>query len=201
MRVMAIIDRIRLATSSDLTLGTLLERLADVHGDRQIVEEHGTGLKLTFREAADKVARMAGGIRKQIGPGDRVVIATENGYGLFLLCMAVCRAGGVAVPVNPKMRDEEVKHVIDDSGAKLVLKSEEEVDDEPVDAADADPDDLAAIFYTSGTTGKPKGAQLTHRALIGAGSMMAAFPVELRRDEAVSGMPVAHIAGFSIVLI
>src|SRR5205807_7827221 len=75
-----------------------------------------------------------------------------------------------------------------------------EVKGDPVEAAEASPDDVAGVFYTSGTTGKPKGAELSHRALLGSGVLMAAYPAGLRRDEAVSGMPVAHIAGFSILL-
>src|SRR5205085_8541534 len=61
--------------------------------------------------------------------------------------------------------------------------------------------DVAVIFYTSGTTGKPKGAELTHRALVGglAGSA-AAVPLAWFRQEAVTGMPVAHVAGFTVLL-
>src|SRR5205085_9954304 len=66
--------------------------------------------------------------------------------------------------------------------------------------AQPSPDDVAGVFYTSGTTGKPKGAKLSHKALLGSGIMMAAYPAQLRRDETVSGMPVAHIAGLSILL-
>src|SRR6476646_9271616 len=107
---MALRDRIELVRNSkDLTLGTLMERLTAVYGDRRLVEESGDGLTLTYDEAADLVARLAGGLAEQIKPGDRVVVATPNGYGLFLACLAACRAGGIAVPVNPKMRDDEIE--------------------------------------------------------------------------------------------
>jgi acyl-CoA synthetase (AMP-forming)/AMP-acid ligase II len=56
--------------------------------------------------------------------------------------------------------------------------------------------DVAALFYTSGTTGKPKGARLTNRALVGQMSTGALWPSHLRRDEAVVALPVAHIMGF-----
>src|SRR5438105_808404 len=124
---MGLLDRLQMVRDG-ATLGTFLERLAKIHGDRRLVEESGDGLSLTYREAADLVARQAGGIRKQIEQGDRVVINTDNGYALVLLCLAASRAGGVAVPVNPKMRDEEIEHVINDSGAKLVLRDGSEVD-------------------------------------------------------------------------
>jgi len=198
---MGVVDRARMLLDRGVTLGTLLERAASVHGDRQLVEEADGGLILTFREGADLVARWAGAIQAQISPGDRVVIATENGYGLFLLSLAASRAGGVAVPVNPKMQQAEIDHVVQDSAASLVIKDADELKDaDPVDAVEVDAGDVAAVFYTSGTTGKPKGAQLSHRALLGSGPMMAALPTNLRRDEAVTGLPVAHIAGFSMLL-
>jgi acyl-CoA synthetase (AMP-forming)/AMP-acid ligase II len=194
------LERFRIAFSKDIHLGNLMERLAEANGDAPLVEEADTGLTLTFEDAADRVSRMAGGIRSQIEPGDRVVINAPNGYDFFLLCLAAMRAGAVAVPVNPQMRDEEIEYVKKDSGATLTVHDADEVKGDPVEAAEATPDDVAGVFYTSGTTGKPKGAKLTHKALLGSGVMMAAYPAGLRRDEAVSGMPVAHIAGFSILL-
>jgi acyl-CoA synthetase (AMP-forming)/AMP-acid ligase II len=195
------IDRTRLALCRDVTLGALASLLAEVHGNRPLVEE--AGLCLTYREAADRVEAMARGIAATAGPGDRVVLATANGYDQFLLCLAASRAGAVAVPVNAHMRPEEVDHVVRDSGASLVVRSVHEVlGDAPtanVDDAAADPAEVAAIFYTSGTTGKPKGARLTHRALVGSAASAAFWPSGLRRDEAVYALPVAHIMGFSLL--
>jgi hypothetical protein len=54
--------RIALARDTDLTLGRLLQELAELNGDRALVEEHGTGLTLTYREGADRVAEYAAGI-------------------------------------------------------------------------------------------------------------------------------------------
>jgi acyl-CoA synthetase (AMP-forming)/AMP-acid ligase II len=195
-------DRLDLVRGRELTLGTLFERLARVHGNAPLVEEDGSdGLRLTYAEAADLTSRWAGALRSKIMPGDRVVIATPNGYGLFLLCVAASRAGGVAVPVNPKMREDEVDHVVSDSQAAIVVRDSAEVEGgEAVEAVHAEPGDVAALFYTSGTTGKPKGAELTHRALVGNAGRAALFPSGLRRDEAVTGMPVAHIAGFSMLV-
>jgi long-chain acyl-CoA synthetase len=201
------LDRATLALRRDTTLGTLMERLARVNRDRRLVEEAGTGLTLTYAEAAARVASMAAGIAARTAPGDRVVVAVENGYELFLLCLAASRAGAVAVPVNPKMTASEIDHVTTDSRAALVIERAADVEGaggaggEPMaEAAPAKVSDVAAIFYTSGTTGKPKGAELTHAALIGSATAAALYPAGLRRDEIVSGMPVAHIAGFSILL-
>jgi acyl-CoA synthetase (AMP-forming)/AMP-acid ligase II len=64
----------------------------------------------------------------------------------------------------------------------------------------AAPDDVAALFYTSGTTGAPKGAALTHRALVGQAAGAAMWPARLHRDEAVVALPVAHIMGFAVLV-
>ena len=196
-------QRLSMARSAeDLTLGRLLEQLAELNGDRPLVEEHESGVKFTYREAADRVADMAGGIAGKASKGDRVVVAAQNGYDFFLLCLAVSRAGCVAVPVNPQMTEQEVDYVIDNSNAAMVVREADEVmgGDPLAEAVELDAADVAAIFYTSGTTGKPKGAELSHRALLGSAAMATLFPSGLRRDEFVCGMPVAHIAGFTILL-
>lgn len=195
-------DRIALVLGRDLTLGTLMQRIAAAHGSRRLVEEAGTGRSLTFAEAADLVDRWAGGIAARTAPGERVVIATANGYDQFLLTLAAARAGRVPAPVNDQMSAREIDHVVADSGAALVLRDAAEVaDGEPFGTAVAtDPSSIAALFYTSGTTGKPKGAELTHRGLLGAMPLAAAFPSELRKDELVVALPVAHIYGFAIAV-
>src|SRR5689334_11156482 len=109
---MGVRERVDLVRRNDLTLGSFLNRMATVRGDTLLVEEAGDDpLHLTYSDAADLVGRLAHGIRDRISPGDRVVINAPNGYGLFLLSLAACAAGGIAVPVNPHMRDEEVAHV------------------------------------------------------------------------------------------
>ncbi|MDQ1404022.1 MAG: long-chain acyl-CoA synthetase [Actinomycetota bacterium] len=195
------LERTSLALRRNLLLGTIFDRLARVHADGRLVEEAGGGC-LTYNEAADRVARLAAGIAGRIERGDRVVVAVSNTYDLLLLVVAAARAGAIAVPVNPKMRDDEIEYVVADSGASLVIHDATEVlADEPQSApAVAEPSDVAAIFYTSGTTGNPKGARLTHQALLAQAAPGAMWPSGLRRDEAVVGLPVAHIMGFVVLL-
>jgi acyl-CoA synthetase (AMP-forming)/AMP-acid ligase II len=197
------LDRAALLVRRDHTLGTIMERLAKVNGSKQLVEESGGGLRLTYAQASKRVNRWAGGIAAATTPGDRVVIATPNGYEMLLLCLAASRAGTVPVPVNSQMRPDEVRHVIDDSAATLVLRAAVEVDgSEPLlTAHKADPDDVAALFYTSGTTGKPKGVELTHRSLVGQVAAAGSMPTNLiMRGGAVLSLPVAHIMGFAAIL-
>src|SRR5256886_1990461 len=65
-----VVDRARMLLDRGVTLGTLLERAATVHGDRQLVDESDDGLALTFQDGADRVARWAGSIQRRISPGD-----------------------------------------------------------------------------------------------------------------------------------
>lgn len=196
-----ILDRATLVVGRDLRLGVLAERLASVHGGAPMVSEP-SGRTLTFVQAAELVDRWAGAVAARISAGDRVVLAVPNEYTLLLGCMAVARAGGIPVPVNARMRGDEITHVIDDSGAGLVVRDVSSLDvGPPLGAAAAgDEGDVAAIFYTSGTTGRPKGAQLTHRGLLGSVGAASLYPRALRRDEAVIALPVAHIMGFSVLL-
>ena len=199
---MGVRDRVELMRSKDLTLGTFMERLGAVHGQSPLVVEVPDGLRLTFAEAADRVARIAGTLAGKVQPGDRVVVSLPNGYGIFLASLAVARAGGVAVPVNPKMRPDEIEHVVNDSNAAFSIDDLDIYDDGPTldDAVAVDQKDVAVLFYTSGTTGKPKGAELTHRALVGSAGGSAGFPNRVIRMECVTGMPVAHVAGFTLLI-
>jgi len=200
---MELLDRIGLVLGRDPSLGTVFERLAVAFGDRPLVEQAGddrTGmppLKLTYRQAAVEVSRLAASIAAGAGPGDPVVVAMPNGYRFLLTCLAASRAGCVAVPVNPLMTASEIDHVIQDCGAMMVIRTEADLPRRRglPPARPVQPGDVAALFYTSGTTGKPKGVRLTHRALTGT-IRGVGLPRWLRADEAVLGLPPAHIYGF-----
>src|SRR5580765_5190416 len=160
------LDRAALVVRRDHTLGTIIERLARINGNKQLVEEAGGGLRLTYAQASKRVNRWAGGIAKATTPGDRVVVATPNGYEQLLLCLAASRAGAIPAPVNPQMSRKEIAHVVGGSEATLVINRAIEIDgaDPLTKAGPAVSSDVAALFYTSGTTGKPKGVELSHRS-------------------------------------
>ncbi len=193
--------RWELARADDLTLGTLLERFSGIRGSLLLVDEVD-GFDLTFAEAADLVSRAAGALHGQIGHGERVLVATPNGYGMFLACLAVARAGGVAVPVNSRMTAAEIGYVERDADARARIEDFEVLARTgiPVGAARTKPTDVAALLYTSGTTGEPKGARLTHRALVGHLGRGALVPEGLFTTGCVTGLPVAHVAGFTLLL-
>jgi long-chain acyl-CoA synthetase len=195
-------ERAALLLKRDLTLGSLFDRLARVHGDRHLVTEAEGGLDLTYEQAARRVRRWSGGIAAQVQPGDVVVVASANGYEQLLLCCAAARAGALPAPLNDQMRRDEVDHVVRDSGASLVLRSAAAVDAAPplAEPPVAAPGEVGALFYTSGTTGQPKGVALTHQALVGQATSAALWPARLHRDEAVVALPVAHIMGFAVLV-
>jgi acyl-CoA synthetase (AMP-forming)/AMP-acid ligase II len=194
--------RLDLAMGRGLTLGTLFEKVAAVHPHRRLVSELSLDRERTTTEAADVVDRWAGAVAARTALGDRVVIATPNGYDQLLLTAAVARAGRLPAPVNAQMAPAEVDHVVADSGAALVVRAADDLDGgEPFGTAvAADPRSTAALFYTSGTTGKPKGAELSHAGLVGGTSMGALLPTELRSDELVIALPMAHIYGFAVAV-
>lgn len=207
-------QRLRLVRGG-CALGELLDRLAGIHGPRRLVEQSGpislTGgrTSLTYVEAARLVADLSGRLADRACGGRRVVVRGTNDYGFLLTCLAVSRAGGVVVPVNSRMRAEEIEAVVADADAEVVdivdldtqapgIDGLPELEDLPRPAPTAG--DVAGIFYTSGTTGRPKGARLSHRALTEPAGLGVLWPARLRRDEVVISLPIAHIMGFAALL-
>jgi len=145
------------------SLVDMLRATVDEVPDREAVVEVG-GERVSYRQLWDRSARVAGGLRARgVRRGDRVAIQLGNGLDWVLAFFGVQMAGAVAVPVNTRFAEAEVRYVIDDSGASYAF-----VPGEPLPDGDAHveaglaPGDVAAIFYTSGTTGFPKGAMTTH---------------------------------------
>lgn len=203
--VTASVRKVELALHRDLTLAGVSDALGALHGHRRLVViPEGEGLRtLTGAEIAAIAARWSSVVAARVEPGSRVVVATPNGYDQLLVSLAVARAGALPVPVNGQMRPNEIDHVRRDAGAALIVRSASELDDAAVGefagsppAATPTPDEVAALFYTSGTTGAPKGAELTHRALVGQLSVAALVPSWIVRGEIVAALPVAHIMGF-----
>jgi long-chain acyl-CoA synthetase len=122
------------------------------------------GPRLTYQELWDASARVAGGLRADgVGRGDRVAIRLGNGVDWVLGFLGTLMAGGVAVPVNTRFTDAEARYVIEDSGAAVVLEPGSALPEgDPYTEEGLRREDLAAIFYTSGTTGFPKGAMTSH---------------------------------------
>jgi long-chain acyl-CoA synthetase len=137
---------------------------------------------LSYGDLASRVQRLASGLRAKFSlrPGDRVALAMKNCPEYYEILFACWHAGLTAVPMNAKLHAREFAYILENSGAKACFVTpdlESAVDGisilklkdfyrEPEQPADVDPNDVAWLFYTSGTTGVPKGAMLTHRNML-----------------------------------
>lgn len=145
-------------------LVSMLRAACDRGGADEAIAETGGGPRLTYGTLWDRVTRVAGGLRANgFRHGDRAALRLGNGADWVLAFLGTIAAGGVAVPVNIRFTGEEAAYVVSDSGARHVFVPGGALPDGDPYAADGlAPSDPAAIFYTSGTTGFPKGAVTTH---------------------------------------
>ncbi|HWL04184.1 MAG TPA: AMP-binding protein [Xanthobacteraceae bacterium] len=195
-----------------------LDRAARDHGDRPAVG-NGTRVVLTYAELGARVARLAGALRAMgLMPGDRVAVIAKNTPDYIEALYAIWHAGLAAVPANAKLHAAELGYILDHSGARVCFVSADIGGElaahapatlermivlggadyralltaEPLAMAARAADDLAWLFYTSGTTGRPKGAMLTHRNLA---VMSRAYAQEV--DPVAPGDPILHAAPMS----
>jgi long-chain acyl-CoA synthetase len=180
------------------SLVAMLRATVDRVPDSEAVVEL-SGPRLTYRELWDRAARVAGGLQANgIGADDRVAIRLGNGADWVLAFWGAQLLGAVVVPVNTRFAEAEVKYVLDDSGASYVFEHDTPLPDgDPFVAEGAQPDDLAANFYTSGTTGFPKGAMLTHANFL-ANCETGRRVIDLPRETDIStlvSVPLFHVTG------
>ncbi len=159
------------------------------------------GERLTFAQLWDRAGRVAGGLRAAgLQRGDRAAIRLPNGIDWVIAFWGAQLAGVVAVPVNTRFTESEVEYVVSDSGARHVFEPEARLPDgDPVVVEDLAPGDLAAIFYTSGTTGFPKGAMTSHANFL-ANTENAFRCIGVDRSEGPSlatliNVPLFHVTG------
>jgi acyl-CoA synthetase (AMP-forming)/AMP-acid ligase II len=135
-----------------------------------------------------------------------VAIRLGNGIDWALAFFGAQLLGAVVVPVNTRFTEEEVAYVVEDSGATYTFAPDAPLPDgEPVAGEELGPDDLAAIFYTSGTTGFPKGAMTSHGNFV-TNSENAFRCLSVDREEGPSistlvSVPLFHVTGCNSQLI
>tara|TARA_R110000787_G_scaffold31580_14_gene83630 strand:+ start:1734 stop:3242 length:1509 start_codon:yes stop_codon:yes gene_type:complete len=181
----------------------------------------GEDLVATYAGFAASAARIGAFLRArhQVEPGDRVAVFMKNSPVYLEVLYGIWFCGAAAVPINAKLHPREAAFIAEDSGAKVLfvsgndelsgllparcaihdLASDPASDAEIAALAEPEPraaDDLAWLFYTSGTTGKPKGVMLTNANLH---AMTYAYFVDvddvLPEDAAVYAAPLSHGAG------
>ncbi|WP_448627647.1 class I adenylate-forming enzyme family protein [Geodermatophilus sp. URMC 64] len=191
-------DGIRRYTGLHRNLVAMLRDTVQRHPDRTAVVEPG-GPSATYAELWDRARRVAGGLRDLgVAPGDRVAVRLGNGLDWVLAFWGTHLAGGVVVPLNTRLAEAEARFVLDDCGAAAVIAGELP-DGEPRELPDPAHGDLAALFYTSGTTGRPKGAMTTHENfLTTAESVIRCRELPRESEEPLSSLisvPLFHVTG------
>ena len=166
-----------------------LAKSAAAYPDQPALRLHDT--TLTYAEFEDLAGRAAGRMAALgVQPGERVGLMVPNVLEFPVLFYGALRLGAVVVPMNPLLKGREIAHYSGDSGMVLLWAHESVTDDDTAEAAEGcrvekvdaglipglaaeepvpydakEADDTAVILYTSGTTGTPKGAELTHGGL------------------------------------
>ncbi|MGO8980508.1 MAG: long-chain-fatty-acid--CoA ligase [Streptosporangiaceae bacterium] len=206
-------------------LTTVLDQAADQHGERPVLRMDDLVLSYReLREAAGRVTSLLSSLR--IEPGDRVALMMPNVPAFPVIFYGAIGAGAVVVPMNPLLKSREVAFYLGDSGAKVIFAWHAASDEAAKGAESAgaevirvdEPDassvlaglepagrraeraenDDAVILYTSGTTGQPKGAELTHANLTRNAELTADTLLKAGPDDVVMGcLPLFHVFGLT----
>lgn len=206
-----------------MNIAQLLHRSGQVFGERPAVW-HGDEVCFDYRTLANRTAALAGYLRRafNVQPGERVVVFATNVPHYLEALQAIYWAGAVSVPVNAKLHPRELAHVLDDAQPRAVLVTPDLLDavaaagasavqtlvledspayrsalaGAPINLTHRQPDDLASLFYTSGTTGRPKGVMQTHRNLLAMTACYFMDVDDVQPDDAmVYAAPLSHGAG------
>ena len=157
----------------------------------------GQGARTVFDYGAlsARAARIAGALRGfGLEPGDRVAIVAKNCIEYVEVMFGIWHAGLAAVPANAKLQTLERLITIGGREYQALLTAD------PMSIAPRSGDDLAWLFYTSGTTGRPKGAMLTHRCLAQASfAYLAEVDTVAPGDSILHAAPMSHGSGLYIM--
>ena len=179
----------------------LLHELIAATAEPALVSADGTW---SFEELADQIARTAALASERSAPGDRIALIGRNSVAYAVALYAIPAAGRIAVPLNQRLAPAELAAQADRVGAALVIDdwgawAAEVAGTAPTDLSPGPADAPAWILFTSGTTGTPKGAVLTHASLLAAvrGSN-AARPVA-PDDVYLYPFPLCHVAAYNLL--
>lgn len=181
-------------------------------------------LVLDYATLLDSARRTATLLRERgVEPGDRVALQLPNVPAFPIAFYGALLAGAAVVPMNPLLKGREVEYYLSDSGARLIVVGEQMADAgregaglagieaivvgaagpddlpaEGTDLVERDDEDTAVILYTSGTTGQPKGAELTHANLASNARLTVDTLIEVGPDDVIMGcLPLFHVFGLT----
>src|SRR3954447_11622757 len=207
-----------------MNVSDLMTTSAARHGDRTAIRQEGVALSYAALERASALA--AGLLRSNgVRPGDRVGVMLPNVAHFPVCYYGALRAGAAVIPMNVLLKEREVAFYMADSGARVLFAWHEFADAardgtrdgeviviepgsfdallagwEPINTVQREPDDTAVVLYTSGTTGTPKGAELTHANLAG-NAQVSHELFELGADAITLGaLPLFHAFGQTCAL-
>lgn len=174
----------------------------------------------SFTQLGERAAIIASVLASRgVQPGDRVAVGLSNSPELVTAVLGVIRAGAVLVPLNPAYTADELAYIVSDAGARvaivhaehatiltdarlpelsLILDSTDGLTSAAADVVHRDAEAPALIVYTSGTTGRPKGAVLSHRALLSNLTTVAQAWRWTERDRLLLTLPCFHLHGLGL---
>ncbi len=174
----------------------LTDLLDHEHSDR--VALVFDGVERTHRELHERAARAAGALAARgVRAGDRVAMLLHNGLEFPETLLACHRIGAIAVPINFRLTRAEIDFILADSGAATMVDGPLGTDHEPPPKRRVE---TALLCYTSGTTGRPKGAVLTHANLVASTRSWIHEMGATADDVWLSGQPLFHIGGINGML-
>ncbi len=188
------------------TLRELLAAVNDGNEHAMLLTASGE-ITYTYAQAARRSAQLANALAARgAAPGDRVAMQVSKSAEAIMVYLACVRAGYVLVPMNTGYTVDEVDFLVADAQPTVVLDDARlaglgaEADAMSTTFVDhpSTPDELAAILYTSGTTGRPKGAMLSHRNLASNSAILADIWGFTERDVLLHALPIFHTHGLFV---
>ena len=190
----------------DVTLSEYVIGGAAARGDHPAFIDGASGQVTTYGDLAAKIDAVAALLQTRgIVKGSVVGLVGPNSAEWGIAYHGILRAGAIVTPMNPLLMEKEVERQVQDSGAGLVIDDAESLVGEAVlgaepEEVEVDPEDLAVLPYSSGTTGMMKGVMLTHRNLV-ANIEQAWSSMPIAEDDVLVGLlPYFHIYGQTVVL-